>query len=86
MHQILISIESQDKIHSHIILKLQSPNYYYDSRNINVAMKTMISNNGNGTAIFLKRISDADVTSYPIQFFSTGTHFMKVIKIIDQHD
>jgi len=40
----------------------------------------------NATAMFFKRISDADITSYPIQFFSTGTLFMKVIKIIDQHD
>jgi len=36
--------------------------------------------------MFFERISDADVTSYPIQFFSTGTIFTKVIKIIDQHD
>jgi len=36
--------------HSHIISKLQSQNYYYDSMNINVAMKT-ISNNRNETAM-----------------------------------
>jgi len=33
--------------HSHIILKLQSPNYYHDFMNMNVAMKTTISNNRN---------------------------------------
>jgi len=36
--------------HSHIILKIQSPNYYYDSVNIKIAMKTTIFNNKNGTA------------------------------------
>ena len=44
-----------------------------------------ISHQPNATAMFSKRISDADVTSYPIQFFSTGTLFTKIIKIIDQH-
>ena len=36
--------------------------------------------------MFFKRISDADITSYPIKFFSTGTPFTNVIKVIDQHD
>ena len=35
--------------------------------------------------MFSKPISDADVTSYPIQLFSSGTLVTKVIKIIDQH-
>jgi len=36
--------------------------------------------------MIFKRISDADATIYPRKFFSTGTLFTKVIKIIDQHD
>jgi len=72
--------------HSHIISKLQSPNYYYDSMNINVTIKTTISNNRNGTAMIFKQICDAVITSYPMDIFSMGTHFTKVIKIIDQHD
>ena len=72
--------------HSHIILKLQSPNYYYDSLNIKVTIKTMISNIRNETAMIFERICDAVNTSYPINIFSMGTLFTKVIKIIDQHD
>jgi len=72
--------------HSHIILKLQGPNYYYDSMNINVAMKTTISNNRNGAAMIFERICDGAITSYPLNIFSMGTLFTKVIKIIDQHD
>jgi len=72
--------------HSHIILKLQSPNYYYDSMNINVTIKTTISNHRNETAMIFKQICDAVITSYPINIFSVGTLFTKVIKIIDQHD
>jgi len=71
---------------SHIILKLQSPNYYYDSMNMNVTIKTTISNHRNETAMIFKQIYDAVITSYPINIFSTGTLFTKVIKIIDQHD
>ena len=48
--------------HSHIISKLQSPNYYYDSVNINVAMKTKISNNRNGTAMVFKQICAAVIS------------------------
>ena len=72
--------------HSRIISKLQSPNYYYGSMNINVTIKTTISNNRNGTAMIFKRICDAVITSHPMNIFSMGTHFTKVIKIIDQHD
>jgi len=72
--------------HSHIISKLQSPNYYYGSMNINVTIKTTISNNRNGTAMIFKRICDAVITSHPMNIFSMGTLFTKVIKIIDQHD
>jgi len=72
--------------HSHIILKLRSPNYYYVSMNNNVAMKTTISDNINKTAMIFKQICDAVITSYPINIFSTGTLFTNVNKIIDQHD
>ena len=72
--------------HAHIISKLQGPNYYYDSVNINVAMKTTISNNRNGTAMVSKQICNAVITSSPINIFSMGTLFTKVVKIIDQHD
>jgi len=71
---------------SHIISKLQSRNYYYDSMNINVTMKTTISNHRNETAMVFIRICDAVITSYPINIFSMGTLFTKVVKIIDQHD
>jgi len=74
MHPILISIESQDKIiHTRTISKLQSLNYHYDSMNINIAMKTMIPNNRNRTAMVFKQICDAVITSYPINIFSMGT-------------
>ena len=59
--------------HSHIILKLQSPNYCYASMNINVTIKTTISNNRNETAMIFKQMCDAVITSYPINIFSTGT-------------
>jgi len=72
--------------HSHIILKLQSPNYYHDSMNIKVTIKTTISNHINETAEIFKQICDAVITSYPTNNFSMGTLFTKVIKIIDQHD
>ena len=72
--------------HSHIILKLRSPNYYYVSMNNNVAMKTTISDNINKTAMIFKQMCDAVITSYPINIFSTGTLFTNVNKIIDQHD
>jgi len=52
----------------------------------NTLQQQQISHQPNATAMFFKRISDADITSYPIQFFSTGTLFTKVIKIIDHHD
>jgi len=54
--------------------------------NVNVAMQTPISYNRNETGMIFKRISYAIITSYTIQFFSTGTLFTKVITIIDQHD
>jgi len=66
--------------HVHIILKLQSPNYYYDSMNINVAMQTTISDNRNKIAMIFKQICDAVITSYPINIFSKGTLFTKVTK------
>jgi len=72
--------------HSHTILKLQSPNYYYDSMNIKVTIKTTTFNNRNETAMIFKQICDAVITSYPTNMFSMGTLFTKVIKIIDQHD
>jgi len=72
--------------HSHKILKLQSPNYYYDSMNIKVTINTTISNNRNETAMIFKQICDAVITSYPTNIFSMGTRFTKVIKINDQHD
>jgi len=72
--------------HLHMILKLQSPNYYYNSMNINVAIKTTISDNRNETAMIFKQICDAVITSYPTNIFSMGTLFTKVVKIIDQHD
>jgi len=72
--------------HSHKILKLQSPNYYYDSMNINVTIKATISNHRNETAIIFKQICDAVITSYPTKIFSIGTLFAKVIKLIDQLD
>ena len=65
--------------HSHIILKIQSPNYYYDSWNIKIAMKTTISNNKNGTAMVCKQICDCVFTSYPINIFSMGTLFMNTV-------
>jgi len=71
--------------HLHIISKFQSPQYYYDSININVTIKTTISNHRNETAMIFKQICDAVITSSPISIFSMGTHFTKVIKIIDQH-
>ena len=40
--------------HLHILLKLQSPNYYYDSMNIKVTIKTTISNHRNETAMIFK--------------------------------
>jgi len=54
--------------------------------NIKVTIKTTISNNRNETAMIFKQICDAVITSYPINIFSKGTLFTKVIKIIDQHD
>jgi len=63
--------------HSHIILKLQSPNYYYESMNINVTIKTTISNHRNETAMIFKQICDAVITSYPINIFSMCTRFCK---------
>ena len=72
--------------HSHIILKLQSLNYYYDSMNNNVTIKPTISNHGNETAMIFQQICDAVITSYPINIFSVGRLFTKVIKIVDQHD
>jgi len=72
--------------HSHIILKLQSLNYYYDSMNINITIETTISNKKNETAIIFKRVCDAVITSYPVNIFLMGTLFTKVIKIVDQHD
>ena len=77
---------TRQNTHSHIILKLQSPDYYYDSMNIKVTIKTTISNNRNETALIFKQIRDAVITSYPINIFSMGTLFTNVIKIIDQHD
>jgi len=53
--------------------------------NINVTLKTTISNNRNETAMIFKQICDAVITSYPINIFSMCTFFTKV-KIIDQHD
>ena len=67
--------------HSHIILKLQSLNYYYNSMNINVTIKTTISNNRNGTAMVFKQICDAVITTYPINIFSMGTLFTKVVNL-----
>jgi len=52
----------------------------------NALQQQQISHQPNVTAIFFKRISDADITCYPTQFFSMGTVFTKVITIIDQHD
>jgi len=72
--------------HSFIISKLQSPNYYYDSINIKVTIKTTISNHRNETAMILKQTCDAVFTSNPINIFSMGRLFTKVIKIIDQRD
>ena len=43
--------------HSHIILKHQSPNYYYDSANINVTIKTTISNNRNEIAMIFNPLT-----------------------------
>jgi len=54
--------------------------------NINVTIKTTISNHINGTAMIFKRICDAVITSYPKNISSIGTLFTKVIKLIDQHD
>jgi len=45
-----------------------------------------ISYQPNATAMIVKRTCYADITNYPIKFFSTGTPFTNVIKIIDQHD
>jgi len=45
-----------------------------------------ISYQPNATAMIFKRICYADITNYPIKFFSTGTLFTNVIKIIDQRD
>ena len=66
--------------HSHIILKLQSLNYCYDSMNLNVTIKAMISNSRNETAMIFKQICDAVITSYPINIFSMGTLFTNIIK------
>jgi len=52
--------------------------------NINVTIKTTISNYRNETAIIFKQICDAVITSYPTNIFSIGTLFAKVIKLIDQ--
>ena len=67
--------------HSHIILKLQSPNYYYDSMNINIAMKRTISNNRNETVMDFKQICDAVITSHRINIFSIGTLLRKLSKL-----
>ena len=64
--------------HSHIILKLQSPNYYYDSMNIKVTIKTTISNHRNETAIIFKEICDVVITSYSKNIFSMGTLLRKL--------
>ena len=77
---------STENTHSHIILKLQSQTYYYDSMNITVTIKTTISNNRNETAMIFKQICGAVITSYPINIFSMATLFTKVIKIVDQRD
>jgi len=60
-----------------------SSNIFQES---NALQQQQISHQPNATVMFFKRISDADVTSYPIKLFSTGTLFTKVFKIIDQHD
>jgi len=52
----------------------------------NAHQQQQISHQPNATTMFFKRISYADITSYPLQFFSTGALFTNIIKIIDQHD
>jgi len=49
--------------------------------NINVTIKTTISNNRNGTAMVFKQICDAVITTYPINIFSMGTLFTKVVNL-----
>jgi len=45
-----------------------------------------ISYQPNATSMIFKRICYADITNYTIKFFSTGTLFTNIIKIIEQHD
>ena len=61
--------------HSHIILKIQSPNYYYDSVNIKIAMKTTIFNNKNGTAMVCKPICDCVFHQLSNKHFFNGYTF-----------